>query len=120
MSFKESNLFGNESNDSVKHGKRKEGSKFILEEKDPDNMFLEPVHVGQCPLCGGDTYSENDLSNDPSMSERCCKCNWWKNQFLDWDDINDITIKISPEHRPEEEYKNFGEEALSGVNEGDE
>ena len=23
----------------------------ILEEKNPSNMFIEPVHVGQCPLC---------------------------------------------------------------------
>lgn len=105
MSFKESNLFGNESNDSVKHGKRKEGYKIVLEEKDPSSMFKVPVHVGDCPLCSGAVYSENDPSDDPSMSERCSKCTWWQNQFLSWDDINGF---LEPDEKEVWDSTNIG------------
>lgn len=53
-------------------------------------MFLEPVKVGKCPLCGADTYSENDPTNDPTISVRCCECVWWENQFLTWEEMNNM------------------------------
>jgi len=59
-------------------------------EKNPSDMFIEPIHVGQCPLCGANTYSENDPSGDTTMSVRCCKCDWWENQSLTWEEMNNM------------------------------
>lgn len=64
-------------------------SDYILEEKDPEDMFIEPVHIGQCPLCGGNVYSENDPSNDHTMARKCCKCTWNDNQFMTWEEMNE-------------------------------
>lgn len=60
----------------------------MKEIKNPKDMFIDPVHMCQCPLCGGNVYSENDPSDDPSMSRRCCKCTWNDNQFLTWEEMN--------------------------------
>ena len=81
----------------------------VLEEKNPSNMFIEPVHVGQCPLCGGDTYSENDPSDDPTLSVRCCKCNWWENQFLTWEEMNCMIDDFSASNDGEGIYIDLGE-----------
>ena len=81
----------------------------VLEEKNPSNMFIEPVHVGQCPLCGGDTYSENDPSDDPTLSVRCCKCNWWENQFLTWEEMNCMIDDFSASSDSEDIYIDLGE-----------
>lgn len=133
MNFKESNLFGSnvvdKSNDLVvesnvnEHGKRKQGAKFKLEEKDPNKMFKEPVHVGDCPLCGGAVYSENDPSDDPSMSERCCKCTWWQNQYLTWEEMNEMIDEIESKKKDllvEDEFmKRYNEDYLNIISDLD-
>ena len=68
--------------------KSSENLGYVLEPKDPTDMFQEPIHIGQCPLCNGDVYSENDPSNDYTMSRRCCKCTWNDNQFMTWEEMN--------------------------------
>lgn len=65
------------------------GEALILDPiKDPSTMFLEPVRVGECPLCGEATFSENNPDNDPSLSVRCCNCDWYENQFLSWEELS--------------------------------
>lgn len=113
MSIKPSNIFGSDSGDvnlvgtealsfldgmGVNHLKERlendldkieySLSDYILEEKDPEDMFMEPVHIDQCPLCGGNVYSENDPSNDHTMARKCCKCTWNDNQFMTWEEMN--------------------------------
>lgn len=63
--------------------------------KDLSKMFIEPVHIGQCPLCKGNVYSENNPSNDPNMSRRCCKCTWNDNQFMTWEEMNSFNKPVS-------------------------
>lgn len=58
--------------------------------KNPEDMFVEPVKMGTCPLCNGDTYSESNPSNDYTMAVSCCKCRWTTNQFMTWDEMNNI------------------------------
>lgn len=62
----------------------------VIEEKDPNDMFKDPIHEGQCPLCGGDVYVENDPSDDTTMSSRCSRCTWNTNQFLSWEEMNNL------------------------------
>lgn len=89
------------------------GKEINLNRKNPSSMFFEPVHVGKCPLCEGDTYSENDPSNDPSMSVRCCECDWNVNQFLTWEEMNGMVDDfkksyekgVTTEERPEGEFE---------------
>lgn len=84
MSIKTSNIFGD------KERENKFTGNYVKEEKTPSSMFLEPVSVGECPLCGGDVYSENDPSNDHTMARRCCKCTWNDNQFMTWEEMNEM------------------------------
>lgn len=56
------------------------------------SMFVEPVCVGTCPLCGAEIYSENDPSVDPTMCVTCSVCEWWENQFLTWEEISDLEV----------------------------
>lgn len=58
--------------------------------KEPSDMFQKPIHVKQCPLCGGDVYVESNPSDDPSMTEACCKCTWNQNQFMSWSEMNNL------------------------------
>lgn len=53
----------------------------------PNKIFIKPVEVGKCPLCGGKTYSEDNPSDDVTLAEACSECNWWQNQFLTWEEI---------------------------------
>lgn len=86
MSLKKSSSFNNGTEKEFLQNGLK--PRYVLEEKDPTDMFQEPIHTGQCPLCGGDVYSENDPSNDYTMSRRCCKCTWNDNQFMTWEEMN--------------------------------
>ena len=54
------------------------------------DMFIEPIRVRSCPLCGSDVYSENDPSDEHLMSEVCSVCNWNQNQFLSWEEANEM------------------------------
>lgn len=63
--------------------------------QDPRDIFIDPVHVGQCPLCNGNVYSENDPSDDHTMSRRCCSCEWNDNQFMTWEEMNNIIKNVS-------------------------
>lgn len=53
----------------------------------PGKIFIKPVEVGKCPLCGGKTYSEDNPSDDTTLAEVCSECDWWQNQFLTWEEI---------------------------------
>lgn len=54
----------------------------------PNKIFIKPVEVGKCPLCGSKTYSEDNPSDDATLTVACSNCDWWENQFLTWEEIN--------------------------------
>ena len=54
----------------------------------PNKIFIKPVEVGKCPLCGSKTYSEDNPSDDATLTIACSNCDWWENQFLTWEEIN--------------------------------
>lgn len=53
----------------------------------PNKIFIKPVEVGKCPLCGSKTYSEDNPSDDATLTVACSNCDWWENQFLTWEEI---------------------------------
>ena len=83
MTIKPSSIFGSNETETKFTGN------YVKEKKSPDSMFMEPVHIGQCPLCGGNVYSENDPSNDHTMARKCCKCTWNDNQFMTWEEMSE-------------------------------
>lgn len=98
------------------------GEALILDPiKDPSTMFLEPVRVGECPLCGEATFSENNPDNDPSLSVRCCNCDWYENQFLSWEELSGMMGGFAKyKESTKTEYDGIEFDRVESVNENEE